>query len=240
MFYKAMIEFISVIAWLPGPWLQVQAVPVWGTLITVSVQKVVTHSTDIGVVGPSIAMAQFSSRSENGYHHVIVLLEKLLPSTPVFDLPAPHTYELRQYDRTLPEQLAERIRDAEIIIRTVIPIRAETLAEDLSPSLRMIAVVGSGTDTVDLDACRARGIVVTNTPHCNTSAVAEHAVGLYFAVRRSIARTHRLVQAGEWARRGVLLKVLNGPDGRAPRSCQEEIVGILGYGGVGELKPLIF
>lgn len=178
-------------------------------------------------------MAQ-SSSSRNGHHHVIVLLEKFFPSTPVFDLPAPQTYELREYARTQPDQLAERIRDADIIIRTVVPIRAEALTEAASPNLQMIAVVGSGTDSVDLDACRTRGIVVANTPHCNTSAVAEHAIGMYFAVRRSIPRSHRLTQAGEWAKRGILLNVLYGTDGRAPRTCRDEIVGILGYGGVGE------
>ncbi|KAF4454226.1 glycerate dehydrogenase [Fusarium austroafricanum] len=98
----------------------------------------------------------------------------------------------------------------------------------------MIAVVGSGTDTIDLDACRARGIVVTNTPHCNTSAVAEHATGMYFALRRRYLHSHRLTQAGEWAKRGMLAHVLCGPDGKAPKTCGDEIMGILGYGGVGQ------
>ncbi|KAK7423057.1 hypothetical protein QQZ08_009224 [Neonectria magnoliae] len=178
-------------------------------------------------------MAQ-SSNSSNGHHHVIVLLEKFFPLTPVLDLPAPQTYELREYAHTRPDQLVERIRDAEIIIRTVLPIRAEALTKAASPNLQMIAVVGSGTDSIDLDACRTRGIVVTNTPHCNTSAVAEHALGMYFAVRRSIPRSHRLTQAGEWAKRGMLLNVLHGPDDRAPRTCRDEVVGILGYGGVGQ------
>lgn len=192
---------------------------------------------------PNITMPQSSNTESSvkaGHHHVIVLLEKLFPSTPVFDFPPPHTYELREYERTHPDQLAGRIHDAEIIIRTVVPIQAATLAEAVSPSLRMIAVVGSGTDSVDLNTCRARGIVVTNTPHCNTSAVAEHAIGMYFALRRSIPRTHRLTQAGEWPKRGVLFKVLNGPDGLAPRTCRDEVVGILGYGGVGEFKPPTF
>ncbi|KAF9773882.1 hypothetical protein IL306_008211 [Fusarium sp. DS 682] len=98
----------------------------------------------------------------------------------------------------------------------------------------MIAVVGSGTDTIDVDACRARGIVVTNTPHCNTSAVAEHAIGMHFALRRRYLHSHRLTQAGEWAKRGMLAHVLYGPEGKAPKTCGDEIMGILGYGGVGE------
>jgi lactate dehydrogenase-like 2-hydroxyacid dehydrogenase len=106
-----------------------------------------------------------SNTNKESHHHVIVLLEKLLPSTPVFNLPAPHTYELRQYDRTHPNELADRIQGADIIIRTVVPITAALLNDPAASSLKIIAVVGSGTDTVDLDACRARGIVVANTPH---------------------------------------------------------------------------
>lgn len=117
---------------------------------------------------------------------------------------------------------------------TVIPITAKMLTEAASPNLRMIAVVDSGTDSVDLDACRMRDIVVADTPHCNTSTVAEHAIGPYFTIRRSIPRSHRPTQTGEWARRGVLLKVLYDPDDLASRTCRDEIVGIMGYGAVGE------
>ncbi|OHE96498.1 glycerate dehydrogenase [Colletotrichum orchidophilum] len=169
----------------------------------------------------------------HGHHHVIVLLEKLFLSTPIFNLPVPHTYELREYERTSTDQLAYRIGDADIIIRTVVPIQAEALSETVSPKLKLVAVVGSGTDSVDLDACRTRRIMVANTPHCNTSAVAEHAIGMYFAARRSITRCHRLTQAGEWAKRRILFNLLYGADGRAPRTCKDEVVGVLGYGGVG-------
>ncbi|KXH62209.1 glycerate dehydrogenase [Colletotrichum salicis] len=168
-----------------------------------------------------------------GHHHIIVLLEKLFPTTLAFNLPPPHTYTLREYERTSPDQLADRIRDAEIIIRTVVPIGAKALSENISPKLKLIAVVGSGTDSVDLQACRVRNIMVANTPHCNTSAVSEHAIGMYFAVRRSIPRCHRLLQAGEWAKHRVLINLLYGADGQAPRTCRGEVAGVVGYGGVG-------
>ncbi|KAF4333871.1 glycerate dehydrogenase [Fusarium beomiforme] len=179
-------------------------------------------------------MNHSSNVSLKYHHHVIVLLEKLLPSTPLFNLPSPHTYELRQYDRTHPNELADRVRGADIIIRTVVPMTADLVTNSAAATLKMIAVVGSGTDTIDLEACRARGILVANTPHCNTSAVAEHAIGMYFALRRQYLHTHRLVQTGEWAKRGMLAHELYGPDRKAPQTCRDEIVGILGYGGVGQ------
>ncbi|KAI1764297.1 D-isomer specific 2-hydroxyacid dehydrogenase [Hypoxylon sp. FL1150] len=168
-------------------------------------------------------------------HHVVVALESFFVPVPKLDLPAPHTYELREYERTYPDQVAQRIKDADILISAVAPIGADVLSPEVSPRLKMVAIVASGTDAVDLDACRARGIVVTNSPHCNTVAVAEHAIALYFAARRSLVLSHTLVQANEWPRRGGLQKTLNGPDGKPPKTCRDETLGIVGYGAVGKM-----
>ncbi|KAI1080823.1 glycerate dehydrogenase [Whalleya microplaca] len=167
-------------------------------------------------------------------HHIIVALETFFCPLPDLNLPAPHTCEVREYERTKPDQIAERIRDADIVIITTIPLRAEVLRAEISPQLKVIGVVASGTDSVDLAACRARGIRVANTPHCNTVAVAEHAIASYFAIRRSIALTHTLIRSGEWPKKETLLKTLNGPDGKPPKTCQDEVLGIVGYGAVGK------
>lgn len=97
----------------------------------------------------------------------------------------------------------------------------------------MVSVIASGTDTVDLAACRARGIVVGNTPHCNVVTVTEHVFALYFATRRSIMLTHNLTRAGDWAAKGSQQSTMNGPDGKAPRTCRDEVLGIVGYGAIG-------
>ncbi|KAI8962215.1 D-isomer specific 2-hydroxyacid dehydrogenase [Daldinia sp. FL1419] len=172
--------------------------------------------------------------TDTGTHHVVVALEASIVPVPPLDLPAPHTYELREYGRTRPEELAGRVKDADVIIVTVVQIRGDVLRPENTPRLKKIAVVASGTDCVDLEACKARGIVVSNTPHCNTVSVAEHVVALYFATRRSVALSHTMVQAGEW-RKGMLHNTLNGPDGRAPRTCRDETLGIIGYGAVGRV-----
>ncbi|OTA93574.1 hypothetical protein M434DRAFT_395507 [Hypoxylon sp. CO27-5] len=181
---------------------------------------------------PPDTMAQ----STNPHHHlVIVALETFFVPVPKFDLPAPYTYELREYSRTRPDQVAERIGDADIIIMTVLPVPTDVLRPDVSPRLKMVSVVASGTDSVDLAACRDRGIVVANTPHCNAVSVAEHALALYFAARRSVALSHTMVQAGRWPQSGTLQKALDGPDAKPPRTCREETLGIVGYGGVGKV-----
>lgn len=98
----------------------------------------------------------------------------------------------------------------------------------------VISIIASGTDTVDLAACRARGIVVGNTPYCNVTTVTEHVLALYFATRRSIMPTNALTRAGDWVTKGSQQATMNGPDGKPPRTCHDELVGIIGYGAIGK------
>jgi lactate dehydrogenase-like 2-hydroxyacid dehydrogenase len=167
-------------------------------------------------------------------HLNVVALEAFYCPVPELELPSPHTYEIRKYERTQLHQIPERIRDADVIITTTLQLSAEVLSAEVSPNLKMISVVASGTDPIDLAVCKARGIHVANTPHCNATAVAEHVISLYFAARRSVAMLHSLTQAGEWSKRGYLHTLMNGSDGKPPRTCSAETMGILGYGAIGQ------
>ncbi|KAI1641119.1 hypothetical protein F4809DRAFT_647588 [Biscogniauxia mediterranea] len=176
----------------------------------------------------------------NPHHHVVVALESFFCPVPDLPLPAPYTYTLRDHVRThTAAEAASRIRDATVLILTVFPLTAELLRPEVSPRLRMVSVVASGTDAVDLAACRARGIAVANSPHCNAVAVAEHALALYFAARRSVTLTHALTRRGEWTRTGSLVRAMDAPDGRPPGTCRDEVVGIVGYGAVGKQIELV-
>jgi glyoxylate reductase len=64
------------------------------------------------------------------------------------------------------------------------------------PRLRIVANVAVGLDNVDLEACRARGIAVTNTPDVLTEATADCAFGLLIAAARRIAEGDRVLRAG--------------------------------------------
>jgi D-3-phosphoglycerate dehydrogenase len=98
--------------------------------------------------------------------------------------------------------------------------RYDEAAISAAPRLRAIARHGVGTDGVDLDAARRRGIVVTNTPGANSEAVAELAIGMMFALARRIPQQHAAARSGSWrAVQGVQLA------GRT--------VGLLGLGRVG-------
>ncbi len=69
---------------------------------------------------------------------------------------------------------------------------------DLFPSLQLVANYGVGYDPVDVDACRARGVAVTNTPGVLNAATADLAFALVLATRRRVVEGDRLVREGRW------------------------------------------
>jgi glyoxylate reductase len=69
---------------------------------------------------------------------------------------------------------------------------------DYSPRLQVVANVAVGVDNIDLGACKARGVTVTNTPDVLTEATADLAFGLLIDAARRISEGDRLVRAGGW------------------------------------------
>jgi len=98
---------------------------------------------------------------------------------------------------TTPELLRDG-RDAAIIIAGVEPYDAATLAE--LPALRCLVRCGVGVDAVDLDAARARGITVLNTPDLPTAAVAELALAMFLSLSRGLRRQANSMGRREWNR----------------------------------------
>ncbi|HEY0832702.1 MAG TPA: 2-hydroxyacid dehydrogenase [Azospirillum sp.] len=94
---------------------------------------------------------------------------------------------------------------------------------DACPNLGIIAINGIGTDAVDLEHARARGVRVTTTPDVLTDDVADMAMGLMLAVSRRLAVGDRFVRAGKW------------PTGKLPlaRTVSGKRLGILGLGRIG-------
>ncbi|EAA65477.1 hypothetical protein AN0701.2 [Aspergillus nidulans FGSC A4] len=171
-------------------------------------------------------------------HHHIVFLQGSVLEIPKFELPAPFTYSQTVYDWTSSAEVPDRIRDASIIILSAARVDAAALSRDVSPHLKLIVMVASGFDCIDLEACSKRGIVVCNCPNSNIEAVSEHAIGMYFAARRRLLDMHMSTRAGKWKERGLLMFDYLDKDGIPPLTCQDEVAGIIGNGGVG-MKVLV-
>lgn len=101
----------------------------------------------------------------------------------------------------------------------------EPVPLDLLPSLRVVANYGVGYDRVGVEACRARGVIVTNTPGVLDAATADLAVALLLAVLRRVVEGDRLVRSGGWA--GAW------PDGALADEVTGSTLGIVGLGRIG-------
>ncbi|KAI1609770.1 glycerate dehydrogenase [Exophiala viscosa] len=168
----------------------------------------------------------------------IVALEARFGPIPDFDtFKGEFDIDTAIYDQTVRDDLEvlnERLRDAEIAIICTMPMTAATLAPEVTPNLRAISISAAGTDHVDLEYCRKRGIRVLNSPRANTETVAEHAIALFFAARRAIVQTHIQTVHDQWPKKKTLVTSLRGKNDALPLGLKEETVGIVGYGGVGK------
>lgn len=105
-------------------------------------------------------------------------------------------HEWTEYASTTSAQVIERLAGATIAIVNKVPLPAA--AVDALPDLKMVAVAATGTNIVDLDACRARGIVVSNIRGYAEQTVPEHVLALLLALSRNLVAWRETLQAGRW------------------------------------------
>jgi phosphoglycerate dehydrogenase-like enzyme len=111
------------------------------------------------------------------------------------------------------------------------PVTADVL--DVAPRLRLVQKLGVGLNTIDLEACRGRGIAVCNMPGPNAPAVAEAALLLLLAALRRLPDWHQRTRAGEgWPTDPQLADRMGELAGRT--------VGLIGYGDIARrLEPVL-
>jgi glyoxylate reductase len=98
-----------------------------------------------------------------------------------------------------PERIAELASGADAIVADPTVRVDEALLDAAGPGLRVVANFAVGTDNVDLEACRRRGIPVTNTPDVLTNATAELALALTLAAARGTTAAEADLRAGRWS-----------------------------------------
>ncbi|GGL38268.1 D-glycerate dehydrogenase [Phycicoccus endophyticus] len=156
--------------------------------------------------------------------HVVV--PSRLPGTAVERLRAVHDVTYRDEDVPLPAQeLSELVAGAHALVVTLGQRVDAALLDAAGPGLRVVANVAVGYDNVDLDACRERGVTVTNTPGVLTDATADIAFALVLMVTRRLAEAEREVRSGEAPPWGTFHLL--------GTSVQGKTIGILGPGSIG-------
>jgi glycerate dehydrogenase len=134
--------------------------------------------------------------------------------------------DLEVFDRTPESAIVERIRQAELILTSKVPLTAENL--DALTDLRYIGVLATGYNIIDTKAAAQRGIVVTNIPSYGTASVAQFTIGLLLELCHRIGWHDSAVKAGEWSRN------LDWSLSKAPMvELSGNTIGLIGFGRIG-------
>ncbi len=154
----------------------------------------------------------------------IVFLDR---GTLIADLPVPAFEHIWvEHAETRPEAAGEALKQATIAITNKVPITRAVLAA--APKLKLVAVAATGVNNVDLEACRERGVAVTNIRGYAEHTVPEHVFMLLLALRRSLFGWRQSLQAGAWQKaRGFCL--FDHPI----HDLHGTTLGIVGHGSIG-------
>ncbi|MEO8332037.1 MAG: D-2-hydroxyacid dehydrogenase [Gallionella sp.] len=137
----------------------------------------------------------------------------------------PHQWE--EYPATSAEQTAARLKDATVAITNKVLLRRETLEQ--LPGLKMVAVAATGTNNVDIDCCRERGIVVSNIRNYSVHTVPEHVFMLVLALRRNLLAFRNDVRNGAWQKSEQFCLFTH-----PVRDLHGSTLGIIGHGAIGK------
>lgn len=130
------------------------------------------------------------------------------------------------FDLTAPDELAIRIKDAEIIISNKVVINRQHMLDN--PSLKLICVAATGYNNIDIEAAKELGIRVCNVRHYATHSVVEHVFGGLLSMSRHLPAYHRAAKGDIW-RNSPFFCVLDYPI----QELNGQTIGIIGYGDLG-------
>ncbi len=146
--------------------------------------------------------------------------------------------QLTVHDRTPPELIVERAREAEIVLTNKTPLSIATLAH--LPRLKFVSVLATGYNIVDIAAARQRGVVVSNVPEYATDSVAQFVFALLLELCHHVARHDAAVKGGQWAKAGLpaeARRLAEAGDFSFWETPQIELagkrIGIVGHGRIG-------
>ena len=155
-----------------------------------------------------------------------VLVTRKLPSSVIAKLEAVADVDLYSGAKAISrEELLERVKGKNAIVCLLTDAIDAAVLDAAGPGLRIVANVAVGYNNIDVAACRARGIAVTNTPDVLTNACADFTWGLILAVTRRLGEGERQLRAGEW--RGWALDHMLGMELRGKQ------LGLVGVGRIG-------
>jgi glyoxylate reductase len=128
-------------------------------------------------------------------------------------------------DDPIPVDVRDRqLADADAVV-TLLTDRVDDAFLEAGPRLRVVANVAVGYNNIDVSACSARGVVVTNTPGVLTEATADLAMALILMSTRRLGEGERVIRSGEPWKWGMFMLLGTSIHGRR--------LGVVGMGAIG-------
>ena len=124
------------------------------------------------------------------------------------------------------EELAKALEQFDIVCPTITDRIDAKLLRSVNPRVRALCNFGAGVNHIDLAACRAAGIIVTNTPDVLTDDTADIAMLLAMMTARRAAEGERLIRAADWTGWS--------PTHMMGRQFSGRTLGIVGFGRIGQ------
>ncbi len=132
-----------------------------------------------------------------------------------------------RYDKTAPDEIAERISDTNVIITNKVKLTADKLVS--APNLALICVTATGFDNVDIEYCKANNIAVCNVKGYSTECVSQLTVSMALSLVNHLAEFDKYTKSGKYSDSGIqnkLTPVFNEVYGKT--------WGVVGLGNIGK------
>ena len=156
----------------------------------------------------------------------IVLLEQETIGTDLDLAPLYARGEVVCYLNTPPELVAERIRDADVVVLNKIKLHKENLSG--AKRLKLICPAATGYDNIDTEYCREHGIALCNVPGYSTDSVAQLTVTMALALVTRLQEYRDFVHSGQYTASGVANRLTP-----AYHEISSMTWGVVGGGGIG-------
>ena len=134
--------------------------------------------------------------------------------------------KLTVYVRTLPDELIERAKNANILVANKVKFDARVF--DSLPNLKYLTLLATGYNNINIDYARSKGIDVSNVPAYSSDSVAQHVFALIFSLIIKVQAHHDSVISGRWKEFPDFSYFL-----QTIPELKGKTMGIYGYGGIG-------
>lgn len=130
------------------------------------------------------------------------------------------------FQSTEPAQVIERCQDADIVLTNKVVLGEREFAS--LPALKLISVLATGVNVVDLVAAQSHGVTVCNVPGYSTDSTAQHSIALLLELTNRVGLHNASTHAGDWERSQAFSYYLS-----PLIELRDKTMGIVGFGSIG-------